>query len=53
MLLHGLDGETTAVEAVLTPAASADGEYYDLQGRRVTAPAKGIYVTNGKKVIIK
>lgn len=53
VLLHGLDGETTAVEAVLTPAASADGEYYDLQGRRVTAPAKGIYVTNGKKVIIK
>lgn len=53
VLLHGLDGETTAVEAVLTPAASADDEYYDLQGRRVTAPAKGIYVTNGKKVIIK
>lgn len=53
VLLHGLDGETTAVEAVLTPATSADDEYYDLQGRRVTAPAKGIYVTNGKKVIIK
>ena len=27
--------------------------YYDLQGRRVAQPAKGLYVVNGKKVIIK
>ena len=27
--------------------------YYDLQGRRVADPAKGIYIVNGKKVIIK
>jgi hypothetical protein len=26
---------------------------YDLQGRRVMAPAKGIYIVNGKKVIVK
>ena len=26
---------------------------YDLQGRRVTAPTKGLYIVNGKKVIIK
>ncbi|MCR5139420.1 MAG: hypothetical protein K6B45_04570 [Bacteroidaceae bacterium] len=29
----------------------ADAVIYDLQGRRVDAPAKGIYVVNGKKVI--
>ena len=26
---------------------------YDLQGRRVASPSKGIYVRNGKKVVIK
>ena len=31
--------------------AQADAVIYDLQGRRVDAPAKGIYVVNGKKVI--
>ena len=28
-------------------------QYYDLQGRRVAQPAKGLYIVNGKKVIIK
>ncbi|GEM_PF-2444680 len=27
--------------------------YYDLQGRRVSHPSKGIYITNGKKIIFK
>ena len=27
--------------------------YYDLQGRRVLYPTKGIYILNGKKVVIK
>lgn len=27
--------------------------YYDLQGRRVDIPTKGIYIVNGKKVVIK
>ena len=31
----------------------ADGIFYDLQGRRVGNPQKGIYVRNGKKVVIK
>ena len=31
----------------------ADGIFYDLQGRRVVNPQKGIYVRNGKKVVIK
>ncbi len=29
------------------------GEVYDLNGRRVQQPAKGVYVINGKKIIIK
>ena len=34
-------------------AASDMEQYYDLQGRRVAQPAKGLYIVNGKKVIIK
>ena len=28
-------------------------EVYDLSGRRVVQPTKGLYIVNGKKVIIK
>ena len=27
--------------------------YYDLQGRKVTNPTKGLYIVNGKKYIVK
>ena len=27
--------------------------YFDLQGRRVSSPTKGVYILNGKKVVIK
>ena len=34
--------------------ASMDNNgYYDLQGRRVAQPAKGLYIVNGKKMVIK
>ena len=42
----------TAIEEVETESGNVKG-IYDLQGRRVTNPAKGIYIINGKKVIFK
>ena len=41
----------TAIDAILV----SDGQLkvYDLKGRRVERPAKGIYLINGKKVMIK
>ncbi len=33
--------------------SSVRGDYYDLQGRKVAQPAKGLYIVNGKKVVIK
>ena len=30
-----------------------ENRYYDLQGRRVAQPTKGIYILNGKKVVVK
>ena len=46
------DGSTTDISHALT---HQEGHmvYYDLQGRRVSNPSKGIYITNGKKIIIK
>ncbi len=48
----GFDGETTGISEVKT-AADKTVEIYNLNGQRVAAPAKGLYIMNGKKVIIK
>ena len=32
---------------------TTDNVVYDLQGRRVSQPAKGLYIVNGKKIVIK
>ncbi len=53
-----IDG-TTSIENVtidnnggVTPSSS-NGAYYDLSGRRVENPTRGIYIVNGKKVLVK
>ena len=47
----GVKTTSTGVGGVKTTVVAADGAYYDLSGRRVTAPARGtIYIHNGKKV---
>lgn len=33
--------------------ASSDDNYFNLAGQRVAAPAKGLYIVNGKKYIVK
>ena len=45
-------GDTTGINEVVA-AAKADGAYYTLSGVRVENPTKGLYIQNGKKVIIK
>ena len=48
------DGSTTGIETIETSKNSTeDGVYYDLQGRRVENPTRGVYIVNGKKVVIK
>ncbi len=41
---------TTGIETLA--AQSADTAVYDLQGRRVANPARGLYIRNGKKVFL-
>jgi len=46
------ENETTGIEAV-QQNAKADNQYFNLAGQRVAQPTKGLYIVNGKKVIIK
>ena len=49
-----IDGIDTSLELVNdVQCSSFNIQYYDLQGRKVSNPAKGIYISNHKKVVIK
>jgi len=47
------EGETTGVADVRSKMADVRGEYFDLQGRKVAQPTRGLYIVNGKKVILR
>ena len=44
--------EATGIEMPTVEDVNADALVYDLQGRRVVNPTKGLYIVNGKKVFI-
>lgn len=48
-------GDTTGIHGITAPSQVTSGKtYYTLDGRKVTSPTqKGIYIINGKKIIIK
>jgi len=37
----------------VSPSMMGDGKVYNLNGQRVTAPTKGLYIINGRKVAVK
>lgn len=45
--------ETTAIETVAPKALPTDNVYYNLRGQRVAQPTRGLYIVNGRKVVIK
>lgn len=47
------DAAITGIENVNAQDSEDDVKTFDLQGRRVANPAKGVYIVNGKKVIMK
>ena len=47
------DEETTGVAEVRSQIEDVRGDVYDLSGRRVAHPTKGLYITNGKKYVIR
>lgn len=46
------DGETTGIGDVKRETIT-DDRYYNLGGQRVENPTKGLYIKNGKKVVVK
>lgn len=46
-------GDTPSDISDTMTLTSSDGKYFDLQGRRVIKPSRGMYIKNGKKEIIK
>ena len=45
-------GGTTGISQIENGESGIEN-YYDLQGRRVLQPTRGLYIVNGKKVIVK
>lgn len=56
VVLH-LMGEEDLTTGIVTPLQPqdepADAHCYDLSGRRVTIPTKGVFIKNGKKTIVR
>lgn len=46
------DDEATGIDTVHGANGNAEGTY-DLQGRKIENPKKGLYINNGKKVVVK
>jgi hypothetical protein len=46
-----MGGTETGIGSISASKQSAG--YYNMQGQRIEAPGKGIYIKDGKKVIIK
>jgi hypothetical protein len=51
MLLFG--NETTGISEIEKMRNVGNEIFFDLQGRKVAQPTKGLYIVNGKKVVIK
>ena len=50
--LNFVEGNVTGIEMPKAATTNSDAKVYDLQGRQVTNPTKGLYIVNGKKVFI-
>lgn len=53
MIMQYDDDETTTSIRLVNFGEDADSQMYDLQGRRVDNPAKGVYLQNGTKRVVR
>ena len=47
------DGDATGINTLNAERGTLNGECYNLAGQRVAQPTKGLYIVNGRKVVIK
>lgn len=45
--------EIAGIETVTISDSERGGSYYNLSGNKVTSPTKGLYIHNGKKVVVR
>jgi hypothetical protein len=50
---YEFDDDATSLKDLMIFEDTESGDYYNLQGQKVQNPGKGIYIKNGKKVIIR
>jgi len=48
-----INGETTGINNVENAAQLSFGTVYNMAGQRVSQPTRGLYIMNGKKVVVK
>ena len=48
-----IDDVATGIETVIPAFNDCQGEAFDLQGRRIQRPGKGLYIIGGKKMVVK
>lgn len=54
MLESSFDGNVTGLQNIRTTAKDGTERWYDLNGRRIEKPAtKGVYIQNGRKIVVK
>ena len=46
------DPKPTGIDKIVI-TENNNGVFYDLNGRRIENPSKGIYIRNGKKIVVK
>jgi hypothetical protein len=52
-VMTGKIKSATGIHSIDNGQLTMDKVYYDLSGRRVAQPSKGLYIINGKKVMVK
>ena len=52
-LTFDFGGEATAISGIEAQMFMKNNKFYNLNGQRVENPTKGLYIVNGKKVVIK
>ncbi|MBQ7472431.1 MAG: hypothetical protein IJS97_08430 [Prevotella sp.] len=52
-IFSNLDGEVTGINSVEAAEKKFNGAVYDLSGRKIEKPTRGLYIVNGKKILVK
>lgn len=45
--------QTTGITTIVSEGSQQNGEVYNLNGQKVNTPSKGLYIINGRKVVVK